>query len=163
LNGLWVEASRPAPGKLALRYRAEGRIADIKLPAPAKAARTDELWERTCFEAFLREGDDEGYYEFNLAPSTNWQAYRFSGYRKGRREAGEVAKPRIECEVTRSHFELRAAVELGLMARGRGRWRLALSVVIEEIGGAKSYWALAHPPGKPDFHHADGFAFDIPA
>jgi hypothetical protein len=35
--------------------------------------------------------------------------------------------------------------------------RLALSAVIEEAGGAKSYWALAHPPGRPDFHSAAGF------
>src|SRR3546814_3736372 len=33
--------------------------------------------------------------------------------------------------------------------------KLALSAVIEELDGTKSYWALAHPPGKPDFHHPD--------
>jgi len=37
------------------------------------------------------------------------------------------------------------------------RLRLAVSAVIEELDGRISYWALAHPPGKPDFHHADGF------
>ena len=26
-----------------------------------------------------------------------------------------------------------------------------------------SYWALAHPPGKPDFHHPDCFALELPA
>jgi hypothetical protein len=34
--------------------------------------------------------------------------------------------------------------------------------VIEETSGGKSYWALAHPPGKPDFHHADGFVYELP-
>jgi hypothetical protein len=33
--------------------------------------------------------------------------------------------------------------------------------VIEEAGGGISYWALAHPPGRPDFHHADGFALEL--
>lgn len=42
-------------------------------------------------------------------------------------------------------------------------WRLGLSAVIEETSGAKSYWALAHAPGKPDFHHPDAFALDLPA
>ena len=32
---------------------------------------------------------------------------------------------------------------------------LALSAVIEAIDGAKTYWALAHPSDKPDFHHPD--------
>jgi hypothetical protein len=40
---------------------------------------------------------------------------------------------------------------------------LGLSAVIEETSGAKSYWALAHPPGRPDFHHADGFALMLDA
>jgi hypothetical protein len=33
--------------------------------------------------------------------------------------------------------------------------------VIEDQSGGVSYWALAHPPGKPDFHHADGFALEF--
>ena len=41
--------------------------------------------------------------------------------------------------------------------------RLGLSAVIEETDGTKSYWALAHPPGKPDFHHKDCFALTLPA
>ena len=40
-------------------------------------------------------------------------------------------------------------------------WRLGLSAVIEDTNGHKSYWALAHPPGKPDFHHADCFAYEL--
>ena len=27
----------------------------------------------------------------------------------------------------------------------------------------KSYWALAHPPGKEDFYHFDCFAHELPA
>ena len=39
--------------------------------------------------------------------------------------------------------------------------RVALCVVIEELDGALSYWALAHPAPRPDFHHPDGFALEI--
>lgn len=35
--------------------------------------------------------------------------------------------------------------------------RLGLSAVIEEKGGALSYWALRHAPGRPDFHHPRAF------
>jgi hypothetical protein len=41
-------------------------------------------------------------------------------------------------------------------------WRLGLSAVIEETSGRISYWALAHPPGKADFHHSDCFAHELP-
>ena len=40
---------------------------------------------------------------------------------------------------------------------------IGLSAVIEETDGTKSYWALRHPPGPPDFHHPDCFALELPA
>ena len=38
---------------------------------------------------------------------------------------------------------------------------LVVSAVIEDDSGALSYWALRHPPGKPDFHHPDAFAMEL--
>ena len=38
-----------------------------------------------------------------------------------------------------------------------------ISRVIEEQGGAKSYWALIHPEGSPDFHAPACFAATLPA
>jgi len=34
---------------------------------------------------------------------------------------------------------------------------------VENAAGSKSYWALRHAPGKPDFHHADAFALQLDA
>jgi hypothetical protein len=39
--------------------------------------------------------------------------------------------------------------------------RLGLSAVVEATDGGLSYWALRHPPGKPDFHHIDAFALQL--
>jgi hypothetical protein len=39
--------------------------------------------------------------------------------------------------------------------------RLGLSAVIEDHYGRLGYWALRHPPGKPDFHNAACFALEI--
>ena len=41
--------------------------------------------------------------------------------------------------------------------------RLALSAVIETEDGRIHYFAAAHPPGQPDFHHPDCFALELPA
>ncbi|WP_423604253.1 DOMON-like domain-containing protein [Sphingomonas sp. MS122] len=46
---------------------------------------------------------------------------------------------------------------------GAGAWEAAISAVIEESDGTKSYWALDHAHGKPDFHHPDCFALELPA
>jgi hypothetical protein len=39
---------------------------------------------------------------------------------------------------------------------------VALSAIIEETNGRKSFWALKHPPEKPDFHHDDCFDLQLP-
>ncbi len=171
-----VEVTRPRAGSLLLSYVVTGKIGDLRLPpvlaaaaAAAAAARTDELWRHTCFEAFLHASPGEAYYEFNFAPSTQWASYRFDSYRSGMRVATEIGAPRIEAQSAPECYSLHAAVELPASlpspASGGGKaggiWRLGLAVVIEETSGRKSYWALAHPPGKADFHHSDCFAHEF--
>jgi hypothetical protein len=165
-----VDVARPRAGCLTLAYLVTGRIGDLAMPAPSIAARTDELWRRTCFEAFIRSSPGAAYYEFNFAPSTQWAAYEFAGYRNGKREAGEIKPPRIAVEASSERFLLQASLELDrtLPAVGGGGggaedapWRLGLSAVIEEANGNQSFWALAHAPGKPDFHHPDSWVLEV--
>jgi ribosomal protein L34 len=154
---LTVDIARPPDGGLALTYEVTGRIAELRLPPPATPARADDLWRTTCFEAFLRAQDSDAYLELNFAPSGAWATYRFSGYRAGMSQASGRAL--IETRATADRFELRARAELGDFPLAK----LALSAVIEETSGVKSYWALAHPQGKPDFHHSAGFVLDLTA
>ena len=155
--GIDVEVTRPRGGTLLLRYLVTGRIGALRLPPAAASARADELWLQTCFEAFVRPVGGEGYYELNFAPSTEWAAYRFSGYRKGMAHAEESVAPIVSFVASAECFELQASLELP----NTGPWRLALSAVVEHTNGEKSYWALAHHPGKPDFHHPDAFALEL--
>jgi len=75
VTAIAVEAARPSPGLLVLRYVLTGSISDLRLPAPTPPTRVDELWRHTCFEAFVGAPDREAYLEFNLAPSSQWAAY----------------------------------------------------------------------------------------
>ena len=153
-----VDVARPRPGSLVLSYVVSGKISDLRLPPVVTAARADALWRYTCFEAFVRGSVDPGYYEFNFSPSTQWAAYRFSGYRSGMRVAAEISAPRIEVRSSAETFTLQAALEFDGLS---SPLHLGLSAVLEETNGCKSYWALAHPPGKADFHHADCFALEL--
>jgi hypothetical protein len=155
VSAVEVEIGRVSAGQVRFRYVVTGEIASLVLPAPSAPGRMDGLWKRTCFEAFATH--NQGYREFNFSPSTEWSAYDFESYRAGMGHA-DVLAPRIEGRVGQSHYELHVAFDLP----GSGPWRLALAAVIEEDDGAKSYWALAHPPGKPDFHHACGFGLEFP-
>lgn len=158
-----VDVVRPGAGRLELRYVVTGAIDGLQLPARTAPVRTDELWKHTCFEAFVRGAAGEDYCEFNFAPSTQWAAYRFTGYRDGMKPIGEIDAPLIEVRSTREHFEMDVSLDLGRAAElpKDAPWRVGVSAVIEETGGGKSYWALAHPAGKADFHHADSFVLNL--
>jgi hypothetical protein len=145
--------------KLELRYNLLGEMRDLGLPMPHQSRRRDELWKTTCFEAFIKPQGGEAYLEFNFAPTTDWASYHFTAYRKGMRNAETT--PSVEVDRGWGFFDLIATIPLGPELRADQPWRLGLSA-ITEIDGAKSYWALAHPQGKPDFHHADSFAIELP-
>jgi hypothetical protein len=158
-----VDVTRPRAGGVVLSYVVTGRISDLRLPAVTASARADKLWRHTCFEAFVRASPDEAYYEFNFAPSSQWAAYRFDRYRSGMRVAAGIGAPRIEVQSAAGRYTLLAKLELDALSRlpPNSGCHLGLAAVVEETDGNKSYWALAHPAGKPDFHHADGFALEL--
>jgi hypothetical protein len=153
----------PRGGSLVFSYIVTGQIGHLRVAPIIAAARTDGLWHHTCFEAFVRTSSDESYYEFNFSPSTQWAAYRFSGYRSGMHVATEVSPPVIQVQSNTTSYTLRAELKLGLLPSlpSGAPWRLGLAAVIEDTGGHKSYWALAHPPGKPDFHRLDCFTYEF--
>ncbi len=158
-----VDVARPRPGSLALSWVVTGNIDELHLPPIGAAARGDELWRHTCFEAFVGTAAGAPYYELNFAPSTRWAAYRFDAYRSGMRVATEIGAPTIAVQSAPGCWSLQAALALdGLSDLPRDtRWRLGLAAVTEDLSGRMSYWALAHPPGKADFHHFDCFAHEL--
>ena len=163
VTGIDVTVARPQPDTLALSYAMRGTIGDLRLPESAAPERTDGLWQHTCFEAFIRPSPGGGYNEFNFSPSTQWAAYQFDGYRSGMRPLCDLAPPAIAVRATETTCILQAWLRwdrLPGLAHDNG-CRVGLAAIIEETSGRKSYWALAHPPGKPDFHHADGFAAEL--
>lgn len=151
-----VEVTRSEPGRLVLHYALMGRIEAIAIPPTTEPVRSDGLWQHTCFEAFLRAPGAAEYREFNFAPSRLWAAYCFDGYRSGMRPAD--AAPTITVAKDEDRFILNAVIDL---PTGAGELRLAVAAVVEDSDGTITYWALNHPPGKPDFHHDDGFALEI--
>jgi len=158
-----VTVTRPRADRLVLSYVVTGKISDIRLPPTVPAARADGLWQHTCFEAFVRAASGPSYYEFNFAPSTQWAAYRFSSYRSGMCVAAEISAPPIEAQSSPDRYTLQVSLELNRLSElpRNASWLLGLSVLIEDASGRMSYWALVHPPGKPDFHHADCFAHEF--
>lgn len=156
-RSITVQCKRGRDG-LALRYVLDADVARVRIPAPRGAARADGLWRHTCFELFVAPAGSSAYREFNFSPSGEWAAYAFARYREGGMPL-ECQGPRIVVRCARDALELDAAVA----SLPEGPLQVGLCAVVEEEGGALSYWALRHSPGKPDFHHAAAFALELDA
>lgn len=150
-----VEVEQAGADSVRLTYRIGGDLNRVAIPKPGPAARADGLWRHSCFEIFLAAG--QGYYEFNFAPSSQWAAYRFDGHRAAMRDA-ETAAPTIAWDRDGEAGKLVAFVPLPSGVTGP----LGLSAIIEDTNGDRSFWALTHPAGEPDFHDAACFAAQLP-
>jgi hypothetical protein len=151
-------------GTLALTFALQGDLNALCIPAERPCRRVDELWRHTCFEAFLMAGDGPGYREYNFSPSGEWATYAFHDYRQANDQqtgvAADESAPVIRVQRNTQRMALKAEVSLELPPLYRSI-RLGLSAVVEAVDGSMSYWALRHPPGKPDFHHIDAFALQL--
>jgi hypothetical protein len=128
------------------------------IPKLSEPWRADDLWQTTCFEAFLRPVGADSYREWNFAPSGNWAAYDFSSRREGMTRAEVGAPPYIRMEDNFTWWTVGATIAVDAAQP----WQLGLSAVLEERDGTKSYWALAHGDRLPDFHNADCFIAKLP-
>jgi len=151
-------------GTLAITYSIEGDPARLRVPPPRPPRIAHGLWQHTCCECFIAVKGKPGYHEFNYAPSGEWCAYAFAKYREGGALADEALQPNIAVRSHAGRLELDASIPLERLSalHPHASLALALSAVVEDEHGALSWWALRHAPGKPDFHHPDSFALELP-
>ena len=160
IRGIGVVVDGAADGFLTVTFVLEGDLYGLRVPEPRLSRREDNLWRHTCFETFVMAGEGPGYREFNFSPSGVWAAYAFRSYRESGRELEVDPGPEITVRRTRDRLELDAGIRPDFLPPGRSL-RLGMSAVVEDADGVLSYWALRHPPGKPDFHHIDAFALQL--
>ena len=149
--------------RLSLRYVLSGNVAGILVPPPAPPSRVTGLWHHTCFELFIRPLEGPAYYEFNFAPSGEWAAFRLARYRQGMADA-DIAPPEIRTRLGDGKLEVRVDLDLSRLVElaPADPWRAGLSAIIEDRSHKRSFWALTHPPGDPDFHDPACFAAELP-
>ena len=161
IRGIDVVVGGTLGGILTLTFALEGNLSGLRIPEPRPSRRVDGLWRHTCFEAFVMAGEGPGYREFNFSPSGEWVVYAFRGYRDGGELEVKLGPgPGIAVRRTGDRLELDAEIRPDCLPPGRSL-RLGLSAVVEDADGVLYYWALQHPPGKPDFHHTDAFALPL--
>jgi hypothetical protein len=147
---------------LTLRYELRGDLAALALPDPAdRPARRDGLWQETCFEFFLAPQNLPQYWEFNLSPAGHWNVYAFRAYRQGMHEESTLAA--LPFSVLRAPASLLVTLKVdvaGFIPPGQPL-DAAIAAVVKDRNGAITYWALAHPGPRPDFHRRDAFIIKL--
>jgi hypothetical protein len=163
IRRIGVEISRER-GAITLSCRIEGEISRLKIPVAGPEQRADDLWQHSCFEAFLQADGGERYLEFNFSPSGAWAAYRFAGRRRGR-ESPELTAPRMEVRHGPDWLAMNTQLSLAGIAEFAGPIPISagLTAVIEDEHGGLSHWALAHGAAQPDFHDPATFTLRLPA
>jgi len=154
-------------GSIDLSYCLRGDIIRLRVPEELAPERVDQLWEHTCFEAFIGVRGETGYREFNFSPSGQWAAYAFRDYRQPEEKLPETGTPEIVARRFAGHLEVDVTLpSIALPPNPAGApWQIGLSAVVEEadtVDGSHSYWALHHPCERPDFHHREAFALIWP-
>ena len=148
------------PDTLKFEFAVVGAVEKLLIPKSAVPERRYGLWQHSCFEAFIGLSTG-GYVELNFSPSGQWAAYRFDAYRSGMADAIDLSPPDVSWErAGENRLLLTALVDVSTV-EDLMSWTFGLSAVLEEKSDTKSYWALAHPDGAPDFHHKDCFALQL--
>lgn len=126
------------------------------LDAPGAAQRRDRLWESTCFEAFVADPQERGYWEVNLASNGDWNLYRLDGYRENLRPEARVDA--LPHRWQRQPEQLNLSLQLnwqGLIPADA--IDLSLTAVLDHREHGCSFWAVHHAGAEPDFHQRQSF------
>ena len=141
----------------------DGDLLALALPslepasAPMRGERRDELWKHTCFEAFIGLPGSQKYWECNVSPLGHWNLYSFERYRNGGSGLVEALPPSVSVRQTRRDCRCDVVLDLSPWWPIGGMPELGLTMVVEEVNGRLSYWALSHPGDIADFHDRRSF------
>lgn len=148
--------------QLNIKYLLTGDLSTVIISQSNKISlRQYDLWEHTCFELFLKLKGTTKYWEFNLAPSGNWNVFYFLDYRLNIIE--EQAWQSLPFKVSQDSESLtvEANIDLNKLGITDQELEIAITTVVENQDRQLSYWALNHPTTEADFHHPDSFTISL--
>lgn len=124
-------------------------------------SRKFELWSTTCFEFFIGIPGNAEYWEFNLAPTGDWNVFHLDDYRQGLQN--ELAFTSLPFKIDRqvNSLLLTLTFDLSKIISIQQEIEISVTTVIESNQHEISYWALTHSGTEPDFHRRDSFTLKI--
>jgi hypothetical protein len=136
-----------------------GAIEEVLFPhLNPQPGRKKDLWRNTCFEFFLAFPDQPQYWEFNLSPSGDWNAYRMDAYRQISLQEEELVRGlRLDIRRNVDCYHLESVADISPILISEKQLLMGISSVIQTLDGHVTYWALNHPSSQADFHQRESF------
>jgi hypothetical protein len=147
---------------LSIAYQLQGNLNEISIDPPVIIpSRKFELWTATCFEFFIGIPGNSDYWEFNLAPSGDWNVFHLDDYRQGLQN--ELAFTTLPFTIDRQAncLLLTLTFDLSKIISVAQTLEISVTTVIKSHLNEISYWALTHPGTAADFHRRDSFIIKI--
>jgi hypothetical protein len=147
---------------LSIGYRLQGNLDAISIDPPTMiSSRKLELWTNTCFEFFVGIPGNLEYWEFNLAPSGDWNVFHLDDYRQGLQNELTFTSLPFAIDRQANSLLLTLTLDLSKIIPIQREIEVSVTMVIESEQNQISYWALTHTGTEADFHRRDSFIIKI--
>ncbi len=124
---------------------------------PSGLKREFGLWEKTCFEVFLKKSNANEYIEFNFSSDQEWSCFHFDNYKEGMKDYQPVSIKELTFDPKQLIFK--ASWEFISLD-----WEIdcGVTAILQKKDLSKTFWALSHPNLTPDFHDFKSFSLKLP-
>ena len=142
-----------------ISYKVSGELAGIDLGhGEPNHSRVIKLWEKTCFELFLKTKEDS-YIEFNFSPEFEWNCFYFQKKGDTLVEYARYDSVKTDILLSLDVFHLIVELDKSKFPDGffHGQVNAGITSVIKEKNGKITYWALSHHDTRPNFHDFRSF------
>ncbi len=97
----------------------------------------------------------------NLSPNGDWNVYYFARYRAGMVEESSIDNIDSTVCLEKNRAAVGCRVPLIGCHAEISSVLIGVSCILLHNSGELSYWALAHPGAKPDFHDSRAFCVKL--
>ncbi len=142
-----------------ISYKLQGNLPALDLgTGTPKHARVIKLWEKSCFELFIKN-EKNSYMEFNFSPDFEWNAFYFEKKGDALSEYAPMDKVEFDILLSMDVFHLIVKIDKSKFPEGffKGEMSAGITSVIKTKAGDLSYWALSHHDTRPNFHDFRSF------
>ena len=147
---------------LSIEYQLQGDLNAIAIDPPTVIpSRKFELWTATCFEFFIGIPGNSDYWEFNLAPSGDWNVFHLDNYHQGLQNELEFTSLPFTSDRQANSLLLTLTFNLSKIIPVERAVEISVTTVIKSHPHEISYWALTHSGTAADFHQRDSFIIKI--